>query len=715
VSKSRKPRASREAPRAAVEQPIAPTRWQRIWRPHGRRLLALWAFVFIAYSNSFQAGLVFDNGPVILHDPRIQSATLDNAGRILTTGYWHVVPSSGLYRPITTLSYLVNYAVLDDGPNPSGYHSVNLALHCANASLVYALGILVLDAPALALALAALWGLHPLLTESVTNVVGRADLLAAFGVLAGLLCYSKSLAASGRNRLPWLSAAVAAQTIGLFSKESAAVLPGVMLLYDLTWSERSTWRRRAPAYAAIALPFGLFFLLRAASHAHMLIGFNENPMVSAGFWTARLTAVKVMGKLLWLFAWPAGLSADHSYNAVPLFGWRLSSWEDAKALIALVVAVSAIATAFVLRRRSKPAFFFLLFFFIAFVPTSNFLVLIGSIMAERFMYLPSVGLAGCVVLGLHASVRRLSLKSPGAARIEWVAIGIVCLAFAARTHARNLDWRDELSLWSSAVSVVPDSATAHMNLGHALSELPGRLPESMAEYKTALRIQPDYAQAHYNLGVAFARMPGRLSDAIGEFQAAIRIQPDYTDATYNLGTALAKMPGRMPDAIAAWQTTLRFQPDHAGAHNNLGNALSKMPGRMPDAIAEWRAALSSEPNLAEAHYNLGNALADTPGRLPEAIAEYQAAVASEPDLAEAHNNLANALARTPGGMPRAIDEWKAAVRIQPNLLEAHYNLGSALSQMPGRIPEAIAEYEAALRLRPDPELRQTIERLRASQ
>jgi len=103
-----------------------------------------------------------------------------------------------------------------------------------------------------------------------------------------------------------------------------------MLLYDLTYDlsrrGRATWRRLAPAYAVVALPLAAFFWLRSGLHTHMLIDYNDNPLVGAGFWTARLTAVKVIGMYLWLFLWPARLSADYSYNAVPLFGWRASNW-----------------------------------------------------------------------------------------------------------------------------------------------------------------------------------------------------------------------------------------------------------------------------------------------------------------------------------------------------------------------------------------------------
>jgi hypothetical protein len=379
---------------------------------------------------------------VILQDARIQAVTPENLRLILTEPYWHGSTSSGLYRPLTTASYLLNYAVFGNAAHPAGYHWVNLALHALNVSLVYLLGIWVFEAaaPAPAFALAALWGVHPLLTESVTNIVGRADLLAAFGVLAGLLCYVKSAAAPGRRKWLWVAAMLAAQTVGIFSKENAAVLPGIMLLYDLTWRKHAAWRGRALAYAALVPPFAAFFYLRGTLQVHIPARFGENPLISADFWTARLTAIKVIGQYLWLFVWPAHLSADYSYNAVPLFGWHPAQWEDAKAVIALAVCLLAALLAARWYHARKPLFFFLVFFFVALAPVSNLAILIGSIMAERFVYLPSIGLAGCVVAALYALGRQVSRPWPPTLRVAWIALGILCLAGAARTYARNFDW-----------------------------------------------------------------------------------------------------------------------------------------------------------------------------------------------------------------------------------------------------------------------------------
>jgi Tfp pilus assembly protein PilF len=403
-------------------------------------------------------------------------------------------------------------------------------------------------------------------------------------------------AAAGRRKLLWVAAMVVAQAVGIFSKENAAILLGIMLLYDLTWSQRAAWRGRAPAYAALVLPLAAFFCLRVTLQVHILTPFGDNPLMSAGFWTARLTALKVIGKYLWLFVWPARLSPDYSYNAVPLFGWHPADWEDAKALIALAVCLGAALLAVRWYRTRKPLFFFLVFFFVALAPTSNLAILIGSIMAERFVYLPSIGLAGCVVAAICALGRQVSRQRLLDMRAAWIALGILCLACAVRTYARNFDWLDERSLWTSAVDVCPGSAKTHNNLGYALAQLPGRLPDAIAEYQAALRIEPDYAVAHNNLGLALANSGGRWQEAIAEYRAALRIDPDLAAAHFDLGSALAQLPGRLPDAIAQYEAALRIEPGNGAAHNNLGLALLNGGGRLPEAIAHFEAALRIRPD-----------------------------------------------------------------------------------------------------------------------
>lgn len=679
------------------------TNWQR----HAIAIAILWLAAFLAYSNCFESGLVFDNAAIIGNDPRIRATTAENVGLIFTKEYWYPQNTSGLYRPLATLSYLFNYAVLGEGTQPGGYHAINLALHLANIALVYALGLMILEQPLAAFALAALWMLHPLLVESVTNIIGRADLLAAFGVLAGLACHIRQRAAEGRKRLAWITALVAAQTIGLFSKESAAILPGVLALYDFTWPRAQRWRDRLIPYAALVLPFGLFFALRSRIDTHLEVRFSENVLAGAGFWTARITAVKVLGKFLWLFFWPDRLSADYSVNAVPLFGWNLANWEDQKALVALLSCAALVAVAIRFRDR-RPLFFFVGFFFLALAPTANLIFPIGTIMAERFMYLPAIALCACTVIATNELGRKFSfLKRPW---LRWIALAALCLAFGMRTWARNLDWRDSVALWSSATAIYPDCARAHYGLGVALAEKSG-FAGAIAEFEAALRIRPDYPHARISLGNALARDPARWKEAIAQYEAALQSDPGNADAHYNLGNVLARVPDRARDALAEWQTAIRLNPGMAEAHYNLATEYIQL-GQFADAIPEFEAAIRIKPDYVDAHNNLAGVYSQLPGRLADAVSQYQAALRIRPDSAATHTNLGSVLTRIPGKLPEAIAQFQEAIRLSPDSGEAHYRLGMALLEI-GRPQDAIPELEAAYRANPDPQGRRMIDALRA--
>jgi len=443
-------------------------------------MLALWLFALIAYSNSFQNLLIFDSNSAIVQDSRVWSATTANIKALLTQDYWYAEKTNGLYRPLTKISYLFNYAVLGSGPHPATYHWVNLALHAVNILLVYLLGLLLLREFRLAFALAAVWGLHPVLTESVTNVVGRADLLAAFGVFAGLLCHVKAASASGVRRNLWLAALALVAAIGIFSKETAVVLPAAMLIYDVAHRRAAAWRARLTGYLAVAAPFLAYFFLRWRMMAALYrteagsFDFVQNPLVGADFWTARLTAIKVIGKYAGLWLWPGRLSCDYSYNQVPLFNWRLNNGEGWLAIAAVAGCAAAVAIAIVCYRSKPAVFFFIVFFFAALAPVSNLVIPIGTIMAERFLYMPSIALAAFLAMAVFHIADRLTTRSKAARWAPWVVLGIVCAAFAARAYARNFDWRDEPSLWANAAEAAPDSYMTH--LGLAVSEMAAGKP-----------------------------------------------------------------------------------------------------------------------------------------------------------------------------------------------------------------------------------------------
>lgn len=269
---------------------------QSLWPTVGARyhlaiVLTLGTIVLLTYANSFTTGFALDNKFIILEDPRLRAATTDNVKAIFQQDYWWPKAVSGLYRPLTTLSFMLNYSILNNTDHPTGYHWINFFAHWLNAALVYFVVLVLMEKLWPAFFVAALFATHPIVTESVTNIIGRADLFATATVLAGFLCYAKSqtLDGGGLNRtigsicagvyllllgltvwilghlqpgfwicfaafagltaaalvisalqtgwrvLPWLTGLALLTTVGVFCKESAVAVLGVMGLYDLTY------------------------------------------------------------------------------------------------------------------------------------------------------------------------------------------------------------------------------------------------------------------------------------------------------------------------------------------------------------------------------------------------------------------------------------------------------------------------------------------------
>jgi tetratricopeptide (TPR) repeat protein len=463
--------------RGAAPRPPGPGPRLRQWLV----VLALCGVTLLAYSNSFTAGFTFDNKGLLLQDPRIREATSRNIGLIFHKTYWWPYGESGLYRPITTLTYLFNCSILGNGEQPTGYHWINFLLHAGNVLLVYALALRLIRRLWPAVFVAAVWAVHPVLTESVTNMAGRADLLAGMSLLGGFWMYLKSAETQGRRRWAWLAGLVAATTVGVFSKESAVTVLGAMALYELTWwKEKKRGRALLLGCLAVWPALEAMWYVRTAVFAKLLtpeFPFWDNPLVGAGFWTAKLTAIQVMARYLGLLVWPARLSCDYSYAQIPLAHGSPQDW----------LAWSAVAAAALLMFRfNRTVFFFAGLAFVTFLPTSNLLFPIGTIMAERFLYLPSIALAVCVVLALYAIGSRV-----GAARLAPVTLCLIVTALTARTWVRNSDWRDDVSLMTAAAETSPHSYKSHRALAEALydSDTPhANIDRVIAEAEKSLAI-----------------------------------------------------------------------------------------------------------------------------------------------------------------------------------------------------------------------------------
>ena len=612
--------------------------------------------VGLAWANSFGNGFVFDDAGSIVGNPTIRR--LWPPGPVLS-------PPSDMGwtvggRPLVNLSLAVNYAI--SGTRVWSYHLGNVTIHFAAALLLY--GIVrrtwargrfaggpgrreVRPEPA-ALAIAAVWALHPLQTAAVTYLVQRAESLMGLCALLTLYCFIRGVDSDRGRR--WYAGAVVACLCGMACKETMVVVPLIVWLYDYTFVARDRgelWCRRG-LYLALALTWLLL--------AYLVYGMSGSRGGSAGFGVASVpwddyatTQVHAICLYLRLVFWPRPLVFD--YGVVLLRGVS-AVWLELLLLGALLAG-----TILALRRRSSPGFLGA-WFFLLLAPASSVVPVATQTIAEHRMYLP---LAAVVTLAVGGTLRRLG--RPG----FWL-VAVVAPILAGLTAGRNADYRDELRLWGDTVAKRPDNPRAHSNLGAAWLAR-GDREAAIRCFQAAIAIQPDYFSPYYNLGLALLDS-GRAAEAVPYFEAALRLKPGFTDARTNLGVAEART-GRAARAVPHFQAAVQQQPDDAGAHCNLANALVQA-GDPAAAEPHLQRALQLNPEYTAAHFALGNLYWRTQ-RFEAAVAEYRAALRLDAGLTAARNNLANILV------------------------------------LLGRTDEAVAEYEAVLAQRPDdPQVRENL-------
>jgi tetratricopeptide (TPR) repeat protein len=628
-----------------------------------------------AYLPALRGGVLWDD-----------SSHLTTPGMQSSHGLWRIwfeLGATQQYYPLLHSAFWLEHRMWGDAV--VGYHLTNVVLHALSACLVVKI-MKRLSLPGAWFA-GFVFALHPVNVESVAWISEQKSTLSGVFYLASLLTYLQF--DQDRRKSKYLLA-TGLFVLALLSKTVTATLPAVLLVIFWWRRGRLEWKRDVPPllpWFALGITAGFF----TSWVERTLIGAR-----GADFILTSAQRVLIAGRAICFYAgkllWPTNLTFFYPHWKIdPAVWWQ---W-----LFPAGVLAVGIGLVFAARRYRGPLAGFLIFCGTLF-PVLGFLNVYPfrySYVADHFQYLASLGIIVPAASVLVPAIERISSRRA----VTVACCGMLIVVLGALTWRQSCMYRDVETLYRESLARNPGSWLAHYNLGVLFAEMPGRLPEAIAEYQAALQIRPDFAEALVNLGIALSRTPGRLPDAIAEYQAALQIKPDYAEAHNNLGIALAFTPGRLQDAIAEYQAALGIRPDYADAHVNLGNALSQMPGRELDAIAEYQTALRINPDYAEAHFNLGNVLARTPGRLQDAIAEYQAALGIRPDYAKAHYNLGIVLAGIPGRLPDAIAEYQAALRISPNDAEAHFNLGDALSQIPGRQPEAIAEYQAALRINPD--------------
>jgi tetratricopeptide (TPR) repeat protein len=677
-----------------------------------------------SYANTLDGELFLDDRPAIVENGWVLQG--DPIAIFTQPSWWGSHTKITTWRPLTTLSFAISYGV--HGLAPRGWHVVSVALHAA-VSVLLAVVLARLVPWTTALAAAALFAVHPVHTEVVASVVGRAELLSALGFFAAwwsfLAADAARTAEPPRSGVPLEAMGAALFLAAMLAKENAITLLPVLVFTDLVTERAAVLRRRLPRYATLAIVATLFVLVRVRLSGELTpaIPTLDNPLVTLPAVSRVMTAIAVVAYYALRLVFPLWLSADYTAWQIP----PVTSPLDARFLCGLAVLL-AVAAALAWSRtlsegtaRDRPIALGLGLLMIPFLLIANLFFLIATIMAERWLYLPSAGFC-LVAAALLARVVGATHASFASWRRLAAPLAVLVLLLFVRTWTRNPVWRTPMAFFATLVETAPNSSLAHTGYGDALAA-EGRYAEAFAEYERALAIAPTNWRAEYNRGNA-RLATGDVAGAIAGYERTLALEPEYAKAMINLGAAESRR-GNGPAAIAWLRHALVLEPAVASVHTSLANVLAANGDRTgaeaefraalglapqsADALADYGAFLASngayadavpilrrsltlEPGVAERHYNLGNALALS-GALEEAVAAYRQALSLRPGFTAAMENLGNT--ESLRGNHAAALEWlrraEAAGADSPQL---HTNIGNELTRL-GRTDEAQAEYDRA--------------------
>jgi tetratricopeptide (TPR) repeat protein len=555
-------------------------------RTRRRAAVLIAALAILPYLNGLRGEFVFDDLHVIRDNSMVQSEPLIDLFTRPFQIYW--------YRPLTLLTYVANDRL---GETVVGYHVVNVVLHALVSLCVLVVGRTVLRSAHLATFAAAIFAVHPIHTEAVTSIVGRAELLAALFSLATVLVYARAVRAENAPAIGWHLLGAMSFSAGLLCKESAFTTLGLLPVIHWWTIGRSDVRRLATAlapYLSIGAAYlGVRYLVMGALSLPDPPAPIDNPLAYVSTGERVATALVILWEYVSQLAFPRYLSADYSFDAIPVVsaGTDPRLWIAVSALlfVALGLAVAA--------RRSIEVAIAAAFFAVPLALTTNILFPIGTIKAERLLYLPSAGWC-LLVAWLVAEACRDRV------RLRVALLVALTLAYSARTVERNRDWNDNLALFDSALAVEPGSAKVHYNLGVSY-ELQGRLDEAHVHYRQALAIYPEYAEAAFNIANIYLRR-GIDAGATHWFERALAMNWGMASAHLNLGI-LRQQRGEIDAAEAAFLSGLRHEPGHqlllvnlAAVHVAKGNVweaweatdrvAARGPSNEPEVVALVAAA-----------------------------------------------------------------------------------------------------------------------------
>lgn len=598
------------------------------------RILCLLALAIVPFLNGISNDFTYDDKLIIRDNSRLENRA--SVGLVFTTHYFGGSLATGQnYRPVVLLSYAVQRWV--HGNRAPLFRVVNIAMHAGVCILLFlwirALGF----GEGMSFATSLWFAAAAIHVEAVTSLVGRAELLAALLVLSSALFWLWATREPGVAFGPY-SLALVCFLISVFVKESAVVLPGVILLGELFRDGRSSlsfsrviseMRPRAWWIAGFAFPltvlFGVrFFVLQGfLLSRHAGVFEVENPLVTVPAFLRGMNGVWLLGRYAMTALFPFDLAADHSAYAL-----RPLTWQDPGLLVVTAIGVLALACSVLVLRRTTPAFAFgLVFFAGCFFPASNIPFAVGTIFAERLAYLPSAGLF-LAVLALFAP-KEWAVPRHSSLRWRELLLGAVVLVNVVITVERNRVWRDDTALFTDMAKKRPESSKARYNLAYDLFRRK-EYREARKHLAKAIEIFPRHYDAHALLG-RIELDAGNVEKSVASYRRAAAIFPANERVLLGLSSAL-EASARIGEAEEMLRASIRVLPESEGLSSARARLLEKK-GEWRRAFHEWRRARILGKGSAASRAGLARAL-ERLGKSAEAMDEARWAAWKDPSLAE---------------------------------------------------------------------------------
>jgi len=443
------------------------------------------------------------------------------------------------YRPLQMVTYMGDHFLW--GLDVRGYHFTNILFHILVAfGLYWFISILYSDRM-LSLFTSLLFLVHPLHTEAVTYISGRADSLAALFILLTFIFYIKYLHSSSITSYVLM---LITYTLAFLSRENSIILPVFLLLYHYSFRKKIQ-PKGLVSILGVAL---IYVLLRLTLLRSLLIHTAVTTTLLEripGFFVAISSYIRLM-------VLPFNLHME--------YGNKLFSFGNPLAILGLLILILSLACIFVQKKTRGVTFFGLCWFFIMLLPISN-IYPVNAYMAEHWLYLPSVGL----FLVLAGGLNRL-YKSEKTKQLTLIILVILLAFYSLLTARQNIYWRDPIVFYEKTLKYAPDSARMNNNLGNVYNDV-NKKKEAIAAYKKAIELDPKYADAYYNLANIYYAI-NRRGEAIPLYKKAIKFDPIHASAYNNMGTAYNSV-GKKEEAIAAYKKAIALEPGDPNAYYNL--------------------------------------------------------------------------------------------------------------------------------------------------